>query len=281
MIDMTHRKTVQISLIQPHVHTRNAENFAFMESYIEVAAQHNPDIICLPERWFYLDFGKSPHDYIQPPSGEQYQYVKQWSKEYNMSIISGGIWEFHPNFDRPFVSAYYFRNGRELFRQDKIHLYGAEKSILAPGESLVIFEDSRLNLTFSILICFDLHISSNLTRLAVDHGAELILSPTLIRQTGCENWKIYLSARALENRIPVISCNSIFHQYGRNFIGQSKIIHFNKGSSSPVSLITEEADSEPGIFTRTVDLSFPNKIRHKRLSEILSKDAITPINLHL
>ena len=145
----------------------------------------------------------------------------------------------------------------------------------------VIFKDSHLDLSFSILICFDLHISSHLTRLAVDNGAEIIFSPTLIRQTGGDNWKIYLQARALENRIPVISCNSIFQQYGRNFIGQSKIIHFKKGSSSPVLLHTEETDSTPGFFSRTVDLSFPNKIRHKRLSEILSKETITPINLHL
>ncbi|MHA1619655.1 MAG: carbon-nitrogen hydrolase family protein [Promethearchaeota archaeon] len=274
-------KHVQVSLIQPYVHAKNEDNFAHMESYIESAAQHNPDMICLPERWFYLDFTKTPQEYIQSPKGHQYQYVKQWSKEYNTSVISGGIWEYHKGIEQPFVSSYYFRNGQELFHQDKIHLYGAEKLLLSPGKDLVIFTDSALNLSFSILICFDLHISSHLTRLAVDNGAEIIFSPTLIRQTGGDNWKIYLQARALENRIPVISCNSIFQQYGRNFIGQSKIIQFQKGSSSPVSLICDEANSEPGVFSRSVDLSFPNKIRHKRLSEILSKDTITPINMDL
>ena len=279
MIEMT-LKNVQISAIQPFVHTDNERNFAHMESFIETATQHNPDLICLPERWYYLDFTKTPKDYIQPPMGEQYQYVKQWSKEYDISIISGGIWEHHPNFDRPFVSAYYFRTGQEMFRQDKIHLYGAEKHLLSPGENLVIFQDTQLNISFSILICFDLHISSNLTRLAVDNGCEIIFSPTLIRQTGGENWKIYLQARALENRIPVISCNSIFQQLGRNFVGKSKIIHFKKGSSSPVSLITDEANSEPGIFTRQVDLAFPNKIRHKRLEEILTQDSVTPVTMN-
>ena len=280
---MTAPKTVHVSLIQPFVHAENARNIAQMEKYIESAAQLDPDIICLPERWYYLDFSKTPREYIQSPQGEQYQYVKQWSKEYNVSLISGGIWEYHspsPD-DRPFVSAYYFRNGQELFRQDKIHLYGAEKLLLSPGQDLVICSDSRLNLSFSILICFDLHISSYLTRVAVDHGAEIIASPTLIRQSGGDNWKIYLQARALENRIPLVSCNSIFQQYGRTFHGQSKIIHFNKGSSSPVSLICDEATSKPGIFSRTVDLSFPNKIRHKRVDEILLPNTVTPITLHL
>ncbi len=262
-------KNINISLVQPLVSKDNDENFSHVEKLIKEACQTKPDIICLPERWFFLDFvNLNPDQIFQSERGKQYQYVKQWAKEYNVPIISGGIWEKHKDYPRPFVSAYYFDSqGKEMFRQNKIHLYGMEKVILESGKELQVFRDEKLDITFSILICFDLTISSALTDLAANKGAELIFSPTLIRETGMINYKTYLQARALENRIPIASCNSIFKQMDRNFIGQSKIIHFQKGSSSPVKLLTEEAPKKPYILNKDVNISFPNKIRKKRNKE--------------
>lgn len=259
-------KNINISLVQPLVSKDNDKNFKHVEDMVEEACQQNPDIICLPERWFFLDFVNLKKDQLfQSERGNQYQSVKQWAKEYNVPIISGGIWEKHKAYTRPFVTAYYFdSHGKEMFRQNKIHLYGLEKEILESGKELQVFTDKKLDITFSILICFDLTISSALTNLAVSNGAEIIFSPTLIRETGMVNYKIYLQARALENRIPIASCNSIFKQLDRNFIGESKIIHFKRGSTSPAQLITEEAPKKPYILSKKVNISFPNKIRKKR-----------------
>ncbi len=129
-------KNINISLVQPLVSKNNDKNFKHVENLIEKACQHNPDIICLPERWYFLDFKNFEQDQIfQSERGIQYQYVKQWSKEYNIPIISGGIWENHKEFNRPFVTAYYFESqGNEMFRQDKIHLYCLEKEILESGK---------------------------------------------------------------------------------------------------------------------------------------------------
>ncbi|QEE15863.1 carbon-nitrogen hydrolase family protein [Promethearchaeum syntrophicum] len=262
-------KNINISLVQSLVSKDNDKNFRHLENLIEKSCQQNPDIICLPERWYFLDFNNlKPDQIFQSERGIQYQYVKQWVKEYNIPIISGGIWEKHEEFTRPFVTAYYFDSqGNEMFRQDKIHLYGLEKEILESGKELQVFRDTKLDTTFSILICFDLTISSSLTSLAANNGAEIIFSPTLIRETGMYNYNIYLQARALENRIPIASCNSIFKQMDRNFVGQSKIIHFQKGSPSPVQLLIDEASKEPTFLNRDVNISFPNKIRKKRNGE--------------
>lgn len=273
-------KNINISLVQPLVSKDNDKNFRYVENLIEEACQQNPDIICLPERWFFLDFvNQNPDQIFQSERGKQYQYVKQWAKEYNIPIISGGIWEKHKGYTRPFVTAYYFDSqGKEMFRQNKIHLYGMEKVILESGKELQVFQDSKLDITFSILICFDLTISSALTDLAVNKGAELIFSPTLIRETGMYNYKIYLQARALENRIPIASCNSIFKQMDRNFIGESKIIHFKKGSTSPAQLLTEEAPQKPCILNKNLNLSFPNKIRKKRNKEKIQVEGLRVIS---
>jgi len=262
-------KNINISLVQPLVSKDNDKNFRHVENLIKEACQLNPDIICLPERWFFLDFINLKKDQLfQSERGFQYQSVKKWAKDYNVPIISGGIWEWHKGYTRPFVTSYYFDSkGKEMFRQNKIHLYGLEKEILDSGKELQVFTDKKLDLTFSILICFDLTISSSLTNLAAGNGAEIIFSPTLIRETGMENYKIYLQARTLENRIPIASCNSIFKQLDRNFVGQSKIIHFKRGATSPAKLITEEAPKKPYVLSKNVNISFPNKNKKKRNNE--------------
>ena len=64
----------------------------------------------------------------------------------------------------------------------------------------------------------------------------------------------------------------------RNFIGQSKIIHFKKGSSSPVKLLTEEAPKKPFILSKDVNISFPNKIRKKRNNEKVQVEGLKVIS---
>ena len=272
-------KNINIALVQPLVSNDNNKNFRHVENLIEEACQQNPDIICLPERWFFLDFINLKKDQLfQSERGIQYQSVKQWTKDYNVPIISGGIWEWHKGYTRPFVTSYYFDSkGSEMFRQNKIHLYGLEKEILESGKELQVFKDQKLDITFSVLICFDLTISSSLTDLAARSGAEIIFSPTLIRETGMDNYKIYLQARALENRIPIASCNSIFKQLDRNFIGESKILHFKRGSTSPAQLITEEAPKKAYILSKNVNISFPNKIRKKRNNEKVQVEGLRVI----
>lgn len=262
-------KNIRVGLIQPYVDVDNERNFIHVESLIQQAVEQNPQIICLPERWYFVDPVKKPFECnIQPKHGEQYSHVKEWAKKYHIPIISGAIWEQDPNFSRPVITAYYFNeNGQESFQQQKIHLYGIERDVFDPGKDLICFSDSKLDLTFSILICFDLNISNNLARLVTQQGCEFLFSPTLIRDTGIENWKIYIQSRALENRMPLCSCNSIFNYLDRHFLGQSKLIHFKRGESSPVQLLVEEMNSEPGVLIKDINLSFPNRIRTEREDE--------------
>ncbi|MCF2141526.1 MAG: carbon-nitrogen hydrolase family protein [Candidatus Lokiarchaeota archaeon] len=278
-------KKVKIALVQPELTHNNQENFEQIEILIKQAVQKKPDILCLPERWYHLDLSmissKECFSLFQEERGLQYNLVKFWAKKYHISIISGGIWEKSSDFNKPVVVCYYFdENGNEQFYQRKIHLYGIEKKILNPGSRLVCFHDSKLGFTFSILICFDLHISSTLISEAIAHGSEIIFSPTLIRNDGMENWKIYLQARALEHRIPIVSCNSVYSAYGRKFKGGSKIISFIKGKTSPAQLHLSELGSHAGIMIKTVNLDFPNLIRKEREKEKKESSQISVLKLH-
>lgn len=271
-------KKLIVSLIQPFVAEDNRENYIHVEKLIESAIASKTQIICLPERWIYVDPLRSDFEKnLQLQRGEQYLKVQGWAKKYRVGIISGGIWESRLD-KKPVISSYYFdSDGNELGIQEKIHLYSVEKKHFEAGKNLVIFEDTKLGIKFSILICFDLNISSELSRLAIKNSAEILFSPTLINHKGLENWGIYARARALENRVPIITCNSIGSYLDRRFLGKSKAIQFKRGEESPLQLIVQEIDDKPGVLTCAIDLEFPNRIRFNRIEENIDSETITII----
>ena len=112
-------------------------------------------------------------------------------------------------------------------------------------------------------------------RLAIENGADFLISPTQIRKEGMENWDIYLRARALENRVPIIGCNTFGNFFKRTFIGNSKIISFTEGYISPSKLrIIQAPINKSGIIYDKIDLDFPRKLRKLRLVETIEKNII-------
>jgi omega-amidase len=244
---------------------------------VKSAIEQNPDVLVLPEKWRPIPDKDHFQNAFQPERGEDYSLIKSLSKEYGISILSGGIWEKRSADlkNKPFITCYYFdEHGDEIGRQDKMHLYNYEPSIFQPGTQLNVFTHKKSNTVFTILICFDVSFFET-PRLSIEHGAEILISPTLIRDDGLYNWNIYLQARALENRIPIVACNPIGDFFDRHFSGKSKIIQFKVGKESPSELIIDELPAnEPGVLTKPINLSFPNTIRKKRVGEKLDIEQI-------
>ncbi|MHA1729198.1 MAG: carbon-nitrogen hydrolase family protein [Promethearchaeota archaeon] len=266
-------KNIKISLIQCHIIQDSQLMNDNITEMIKKATQMEPDIIVLPERWRPIPAKKNIFNVFQEERGNDYNLIKSLSKRNKVSIISGGIWEKR-NEDKPFITSYYFdKKGNEIGRQDKLHLYSYETSVFQPGKTLNIFTHKETQTKFSILICFDIAFFET-PRLSVENGAELLISPTLIRQEGSVNWKIYLQARALENRIPIVACNPVTEFNERHFLGQSKIISFKSGYESPSVLKIREMNEKQGILSEKINIAFPNSIRKKRLNEKIEKNQI-------
>ena len=112
-------------------------------------------------------------------------------------------------------------------------------------------------------------------RLAVENGADVLFSPTQIREDGMPNWYVYLKARALENRVPIVACNTFGSYSERLFLGCSKIISFYKGHISPSKLkIIEGPKNSSGFICSDIDLDYPKKLRKIRLGEKINKNKI-------
>jgi omega-amidase len=270
-------KNFKVSLIQCLI-TNNVEKMnQHIKKLIEKTIKENPDIIILPEKWRPIPDRDHFFSSMNDERGSDYILIKNLSREFSVPIISGGIWErrTNNNQEKYYITSYYFEeNGEEVGRQDKLHLYSYEPSVFTPGNVLNIFEHKKTSIKFSILICFDVAFYET-PRLSVEKGAEVLISPTLINQDGLDNWKIYLQARALENRIPVVACNPVGDFFGRHFPGNSKVISFQKGFESPSKLMVKELNLDSAnILTENINISFPNRIRKKRLAEKIDMSTI-------
>lgn len=265
---------MKVACIQPQLFENRILCYKEIERILKelLVIHKNCDIICLPERW--VPFYRDPIQNYQEQRGSDYFFIKNLAKEYNIKIISGAIWEKRSNLEKPAITCYFFdENGAEIGRQDKIHLYAYEREYFKPGKELKLFSINK-SFYFSILICFDMAFFET-PRLAVENGADILFSPTQIRENGMENWFVYLKARALENRIPIIACNTFGHYLKRKFLGNSKIISFYKGKISPSKLkIIEGPKNSSGFIFDEIDLKFPKKLREIRFKEKIDKNRI-------
>lgn len=271
---------MKAACIQPQIFQDRKRCYLEIEKILKrLLEEHsNCEIICLPERW--VPFFRDPKKNLQMERGDDYLYIKHLAKEYSLRFLSGAIWEKRNNLEKPAITCYYFNeNGEEIGRQDKIHLYAAEKEQFEKINQLNLFKLKNSHF-FAILICFDMAFFET-PRLAVENGADILFTPTQIREDGMANWEIYLKARALENRVPVVACNTLGKYLQRNFLGKSKIISFVKGNVSPSKLkIKEGPEGASGFIYDNIDLEYPKKLRDIRLSEKIDKDQIIVNKMH-
>ncbi len=265
---------MKIACIQPQILQERSQCYLEIEKTLKkLIEKHNKtEIICLPEKW--VPFSKNLNEILQEERGDDYIFFKNLAKKYNIKIISGAIWENRDSSEKPAITCYLIdENGEEIGRQDKIHLYAYEQELFEPGNVLNLFKIEK-SYCFAILICFDMAFFET-PRVAVENGADILFSPTQIGEDGMFNWDIYLKARALENRVPIVACNTFGRHLRRVFRGESKIISFLKGSVSPSKLkISEGPSGSSGFIFDDIDLDFPRKLRKIRLNEKIDKNKI-------
>lgn len=226
------------------------------ESYIlnEIAPtmrEKAPDIMVLPEKWMtaplkdgseelmkslapFLDLSRETDSLIVPGS---------------FSILrDGGLFNSSPAIS----------DGKILGWQDKISLFRDEKKKYAPGRECRIFKHK--NLAFTISVCYDSDFPYY-SRLAAKGGSEVMLNPALIHRDFHDMWRLYVEARAIENRLPFVSVNSLSDPFngGSMIVGPEKYLFGAK-------LNTRTFDHS-AYFTGTLDISNLKELREERLAE--------------
>ncbi len=162
------------------------------------------DFIIMPEKWIDEVFEEDSLNLKKI-----IRFFQEFTEKNRATIIPGS---FSVKRDEGvFNSAPVISRGEILGWQDKISLFSREKESYTPGTEAKLFELPGLK--FTVSICYDSDFPYY-SRLAAINGSEIMFNPALIHKDFHDMWKIYVEARALENRLPFVSVNSLSDPFG-------------------------------------------------------------------
>jgi predicted amidohydrolase len=209
------------------------------------------EVVCLPEHWIP---GRLPDmGMMIPPFAEL-------AKETGTYVVPGA--DFSVNGDVVRIESPILGPKGEVGRQAKTHLFRRERRMAVPGDVLRAFDFGRIRV--GIAICHDL-VYPEVVRTLVLDGAELILAPAMITDVGYGPWELYVKARALENRVPIVSPNAVRPPM---FHGGSIIVGFEIDRREAVVdvRVLKRAGHRHGLVLAELELKAIRKHRTERLN---------------
>jgi len=221
----------------------------------EEAAEEGAGILCLPERWL-------PQDPLDPRVDDVLAPFRSVAKRHGVHVVPGGLlWR---EGERTYVVCPLIGPGGELLGgQAKMHLFGEERKRFTPGADYKLFPAGRLGI--GIMVCYDAAFPE-VARILSVKGADIILAPSRIRSAGLDPWHLYLKARALENRVPVVGVNvSAPPRYnGRSLIVG---IDYNAEDDIVYPKTLAEAGGDACITTATIEIGLARRLKERRLAQ--------------
>jgi len=246
---------VRVAAIQvgPKSDNENALH-GIIEELTDRAASNGAKFLCFPEHYLSEETEDSVLSILE--------LMKKQARKHNITIIVGGFYERLS--DGIYVTAPVVNpQGQLIGRQEKIHLFGKEKDRAKPGSDYRIFNVGDVK--FGIIICYDL-VFPEVARILALNGADMVFVPSRIIETGIEPWHLYLSARCLENRVPLIGANLIWPP---KYIGHSKIFDLQYDHQSDITITRAVAvgGESQEVLIADVNLKAAAELREKRFRE--------------
>ncbi|MDH5463512.1 MAG: carbon-nitrogen hydrolase family protein [Nitrosopumilus sp.] len=196
---------VKLGLIQTTSCDTNEEGIFRVSKILRRLGRSNTEIVCLPEQWLKNNEIKD--------FNLEFSEFKKIAREYSMTIIPGAFYETKEK-EVSIISPVIGPEGEFIGKQEKIHPFGYEKDNVKPGNEAKIFNTAC---RFGIIVCYDM-VFPNVANTLAKKGAQVLFSPSRIVKNGIGPWQIYVQARALENRIPILAANVENARFGGNSI---------------------------------------------------------------
>lgn len=195
------------------------ENFAHVIEEIEKAALEKPDVIVLPETW---NTGFLPKEHLPNVCDRDGERVKReigaLAAKHNVNIVAGSVSNLRDG--KAYNTAFIFdRQGNCIASYDKIHLFTHmhEEDYYSAGDHLCRFELDGVKC--GIIICYDIRFPELARSLAVA-GMDVMFVVCQWPKVRDNHLKSLIYARAVENQMFVVCCNSI----GKYYDGFSAVI---------------------------------------------------------
>lgn len=246
---------LRIALVQMNIVAGDPEaNFAKMLDNLEKAATATPkpDLIVLPEMWntgYALDRIQSLAD----KDGERTKTaISAFCRKHGVSVHAGSI--ARSNGSGVTNTTYIFdAQGEEIGQYSKIHLFQLmnEHLHLEAGEQPGRFELGGV--AAGTMICYDIRFPELARKLALE-GAKILFVPAEWPHPRLHHWRTLLQARAIENQMYVVSCNTVGESGGSTFFGHSMVI-------DPWGEVLAEAEEQETIVYADIDLALVDEVR--------------------
>ena len=188
----------------------------YLEKRLPRPSDGRIDLMAFPEKWI-VDRIESDSEKMSLLLG----VFSDISEKYSCVLIPGSLSVTRNG--RLFNSAPVMDSGKILGWQDKISPFGNEKTEYSSGNGINIFNTSAGKL--SVPVCYDIDFPYFL-KVSIRDGAEYAINPSLIDSEYHDLWRLYISARSLENRIPVLSINSLSAPFNGNSLAVQPYLHY-------------------------------------------------------
>lgn len=199
------------------------ENFKKAEVLIERAVNDGADILVLPETWNTGFFPKENLKQLCCNDGKEVkEVIASLADKYKVNIVAGSVSNLKDG--KVYNTAYVFeRNGRCVASYDKTHLFTpmGEDEFYTYGDGFCTFTLDGVKC--GIIICYDLRFPE-LTRKLVLEGIEVLFVVSQWPKERIFHLKSLITARAIENQIFVVCCNSCGTAGSTVYGGNSAII---------------------------------------------------------
>ncbi|MCS7142787.1 MAG: carbon-nitrogen hydrolase family protein [Aigarchaeota archaeon] len=215
------------------------------------------DLLVLPEAW--TDRDPLPRlDEMLAYAGVLISELSEIACALSTQLYGGGIYVYRggPRVGCPVID----HDGKLIGWQYKTHLFRDERRFFVPGEDFRSFTCKTIKV--GVLICHDIVYPENARILAL-RGADLIVSPARIVSEGIKPWHIYLRARCLENRLPILASNVWIEGQAE---GRSIVVEPTHQPDDIVDVRESVLDEEGGgLLISSVNIERPNRLRLERL----------------
>ena len=242
---------IKVLLIQSKVCESKAKALEYFQKIVNNPQFDNFDIVCFPELWYpnvVNDFEK------------EFAIILDTAKQKTIFMIPGAFLERIDGeicVSCPIIS----KKGKIIGRQLKIHPFGIQRKDVKPGIKAEVFNLGKFKL--GVVICYDA-VFPEVSRVLTTKGADVLFFPSKIKTEGVGPWHIYLQARALENRIPVVAPNVCTGPFG----GRSIIVDFSYNKRNDIALPRPRVLSEnQQVLAANIDIIQARNIRRERFKD--------------
>lgn len=199
------------------------ENFSHAEKLIVESVKEHPDVIVLPETWNTGFFPKENlRDLCCKNGSEVKSHIGELAKKYKVNIVAGSVSNVRDG--KVYNTAYVFdRDGECVASYDKTHLFTpmGEDEYYNRGDHLCNFTLDGIKC--GIVICYDLRFPELIRKLALQ-GSDVLFIVSQWPKERVFHLRTLTAARAIENQMFVVCCNSCGTAENTVFGGNSAVI---------------------------------------------------------